>query len=167
MKLYEISDKIEQVLIAGTDRETGEISDEALAALDELEGAFEAKALNVAAYIKGEEAEAEAVLTESQRLAQRAKLHQRRADRLRSYLAGHLSARTHPSEQPKLADARCAIRWRRSERVEVPDASLIPAEYIREKVVREPDKVALKKALSTGLEIPGASLAERWTMEIK
>ena len=167
MKLYEISDKIEQVLLAGTDKETGEISDEALAALDELEAAFDEKALNVGCYIKGEEAEAAAVEAEAKRLIERAKLHGRRAERLRSYLSAHLSAHAHPSAQPRLANARCELRWRKSDRVEVPELSALPAAYVREKVTREPDKAELRKLLKSGVEIPGALLVERWSLEIK
>ena len=167
MKLYEISDKIEQVLAAGTDRETGEISDEALAALDELESAFDEKALNVGCYIKGEEAEAEAVAAEAKRLMARAKIHERRAERLRSYLSGHLAAHSHPSEQPRLANARCEIRWRKSERVEVPELAALPPAYVREKVTREADKSELRKVLKSGISVAGASLVEHWALEVK
>lgn len=160
MKLYEISDKIEAVLIAGTDTETGEITDEALAALDDLEGELEQKALNVGCYIKGEEAEAEAVMAEAKRLQARAQIHKRRAERLLKYLASHV-------EGQSFKDARCQIGWRKSKAVEVEDVAKLPEEYVRTKLTLEPDKTTLRKILSAGIEVDGAELVERWSLQVR
>jgi len=162
VRLFEISDQIERVLAEGTDRETGEITEEALEALDELDGELAEKALNVACYIKGEKAEAAAVKVEADRLAERAKVHKRRADRLEGYLGSHLEVGS------KYSDARTAIGWRKSSVVEVYDLDALPEEMRREVPARwEPDKKAIKEAAKVGIETPGARVETRHNLQIK
>lgn len=40
----------------------------------------------------------------------------------------------------------------------ITDESLIPEQYMREKVVRTPDKTAIRKAIESGESVPGADL---------
>lgn len=58
---------------------------------------------------------------------------------------------------------------RRSESVNVTDEFYFDGnnKYIREKVTREPDKVAIKEAIKNGTEIIGASLDEKYSLQIK
>lgn len=44
------------------------------------------------------------------------------------------------------------------ESVSIEDESLVPAEYVREKITYSPDKTALKAALLAGTQVPGASI---------
>ena len=162
MKLYEISDAIERVLAEYVDPETGEITDEGIEQLEKLELDRKEKALAVAAYLKGERAEAEAIGAEVKRLAQRQKTHERRAQRLEDYLAW---AGVVPGE--KLEDARSAISWRKSTRVLVENVEALPEEFVRTKVEKSPDKVALKKALQSGREVNGAALDMRNNLVVR
>jgi hypothetical protein len=58
-----------------------------------------------------------------------------------------------------LADgARVGIRI--SVAVSAPDVDALPDEFVREKVIREPDKIELGKRLKAGEVIPGASLVK-------
>lgn len=49
------------------------------------------------------------------------------------------------------------------------DMSVLPEKYVRVKTTREPDKIAIKEALTSGEEIsiPGAKLLHRYTVTIK
>lgn len=160
MKLYEIAQEIEEAILAHVDPETGEITDAGIAALEELEGKLEEKALHVAAYIKGERAEAEAIREEERRLAQRRKAIENRAARLEEYLRHHIAAGT------KLHDSRVEIGWRRSAKCEVLDEDLIPPDFR----VPQPDKINLgeaKKAIKAGMIVPGLTLTDHMHIQIR
>jgi hypothetical protein len=161
MKLFEIHDEIEQVLAAGTDRETGEISEQCLVALDDLEIQRTEKALSVAAYLKGEQAEAEAIKAQADKLVARAKVHERRAEWLLSYLERHVE------EGTKISDSRSEIGWRESAAANVPNVDALEAKYVREKTTREPDKKRILAELREGGEVAGAYLEKRKKLYVK
>jgi hypothetical protein len=159
LKLYEIADSIERVLLDGTDTETGEISEEAVGALDKLEMQLSDKALAVARYVMGEQAEAEAVKVQADRLAKRSTVHRNRAARLKKYLEGCLEPGT------KLRDDVVEITWRKSARVEIIDESQIPEDCFR--IKREVSKTAIKAAITDGEIIRGAELVTRRNMVLR
>lgn len=149
MRLFEIDDRIEAILAAGTDTETGEITDEALAALEELEEQKEQKVLACAAYLKGELAEAEAVKKVADGLLARSKIHTNRAERLRKYIEGHIGI------GEKFRDARSEVTWRGASHVEIGCAiAELPEEYRRTKISIEPDKKAIRDAIKEGEDVP-------------
>lgn len=159
MRLFEIHEAIEALLNASVDRETGEVCEEALAELEALEHARDAKALAVAAYLLGQEAEAEAIEATAKRLAQRAAVHRRHAERLRRYLADHLE----PGQT--LADDRVAISWRRSQAVVVDDADAVPDDYCA--IERRPRRSLIGAALKAGEDLPGAHLEARTHLVVR
>lgn len=57
------------------------------------------------------------------------------------------------------------VSVRKSEYVDIPDASLIPKKYL--KVKTEPDKIAIKDALKHGLKVKGAAISTRESVQIK
>ena len=61
---------------------------------------------------------------------------------------------------------RCRVTWRRSISVEIQDESRIPDAYKKEKVSTSIDKIAIKKALTGGEEIAGATLLEKQNIQI-
>jgi hypothetical protein len=161
MKLYEIDAQIEALLNASVDRETGEIDEAAMEELAALEVARDEKALAVAAYIIGQEAEAEAVKAQARKLTERAAKHERHAERLRLYLAAHLPVGT------KLRDDRVEIGWRKSTAVEVDEgaADRLPSGLLRISV--SPDKTAIRKVLDAGHEVEGCRLVQRTALVVK
>jgi hypothetical protein len=164
MKLYEIADEIEVILAREVDHETGEITDETLEKLAALEMARDEKALAVAAYLKGELAEAEAVLREVDVLKKRAEGHKKRAARLVGYLECYV-----PPESEPLSDGRSRIAWRKNPpKAAIPDEEKVPRMYRR--VVPEtsaPDKVAILKALKAGAKLGFATLMQTSRLEVK
>jgi len=160
MRLFEIDYQIEALLNASVDRETGEINEDALAELEALEVQRDDKALAVAAYIVGQEAEAEAVKAQAKRLADRAAKHERHAERLREYLQAHLPTGT------KLRDERVEIGWRKSTAVEIDvETAELPPEMCR--VTVAPDKRAIGDALKAGEEVKGCRLVQRQSVQIR
>ena len=159
MRLFQISQQIEQILAAAVDQETGEIGEAAIAALDELELARDKRCLEIAAYLKGEEAEGEAVKAQAKALLARAKRHESRAERLRDYIEQHMT----PGE--RLRDDRSELSWRKSQAVQIVDEKAIQAEYLS--TVVEVDKAGLKGALKAGAEVPGAELVNRMNLQVK
>ena len=154
MKLFEIDAQIEALLNASVDRETGEIDEAALAELEALEVARDEKALAVAAYAIGQQAESEAVRAQAKRLSERAAKHERHATRLVEYLQAHLPVGT------KLRDERVEIGWRKSSAVEIDvDVAELPPEVCR--VTVAPDKRAITEMLKAGDEVKGCRLVTR------
>ena len=155
MKLYEIADEIELILSREVDFETGEVTDETLAKLEELEMARDEKALAVAAYLKGELSEADAVMREVEILKKRADGHKKRAARLVGYLEQYI-----PAESEPLSDARSQISWRKNPpSVVIQEERLLPNAYLRViPETTEPDKKAIKEMLKSGKKVAGAIL---------
>ena len=163
MKLFEIDDKIEALLNQGLDEETGEISEECLEELAALEEAKDSKCLAVAAYLRGEEAEANAVQAVIEGLKRRQERHKNRAAGLKNYLEMHAD----PGKN--LSDARVEIKWRKSTPVDILDEKLLPKQYWRVKPAPkpEPNKVKIAADLKLGEKVPGARLLQRLNLTVK
>jgi len=67
----------------------------------------------------------------------------------------------------KVTSPTLTISTRRSESVEVPDINLLNEDWITEKVVRSPDKIAIKKAIGNGVTVDGAYIKENYSLQIK
>ena len=159
--LYEIDSRLE-FLLAQVCGEHGELNEETEVALDDLVLAKQQKALNVARYLIGEEAEAEMVKSQIARLTERMKRHQSRAEWLKAYLYKHLNF-----HQETYSDGAVHIGWRRSERVIITDDKSVPEEFIKETATTSIEKQALRKALKGGKSIDGATLQSYQNIQVK
>lgn len=159
--IFAIEDHIEAVLNATVDRETGEISEDGIAALDALEGEKREVMLATAAYAKGQRAEAAAIQAVADGLLDRARRHLAHASRLESYVEKSME----PGE--KLSDARVALSWRKSTSVQIISEDALPDLYWRTKTTRTPDKTMIGEALKDGAEIPGATLLTVHRLQVK
>ena len=54
-----------------------------------------------------------------------------------------------------------------SRAVVVLSEGMVPGEYFRVKTTREPDKAAIKEAIESGAEVPGATLEDRYSATIR
>ena len=155
MTLYEIERAIEDCMSERVDEETGEIITEIDAeSLNALEMEKNRKIENILCWIKNLTAESEAVNKESKALDRRAKALSNRADSLKNYISEYLNGE-------KWSGVRAAVSFRRTKAVQIDDLSIIPKEYIRSKVIEEPDKTSIKDAiLKFGETIPGAHIKE-------
>ena len=159
MKLYEI----ENAILECIDTETGEVID--IERLNELQMERETKIENVACWIKDLKAEAEAIKAEKQKLADRQRVAENKAESLRNWLAYALDGQ-------KFSTARCAVSFRKSEVVEVTPEGLenlmrAGNDEFLTYVEPKPNKAALKQALKDGLSVDGVRLTQNTSTIIK
>lgn len=131
--------------------------------MEMLQGEWSEKALNVAKYIKGLEAEADAINAAKERMAIRSKAIESRIESMRNYL---LQGIVRTGITPK--DSEIALGTRKSERLIVSDETLIGDDY--RKVIPEQkviDKNVIKAAIKSGVEISGAHIESHLNLSIK
>jgi hypothetical protein len=161
LRLFEIVDGVQNLLELSVDRETGEISEEGLSALDELELTLDEKLTNTALYLKGVEAERDAVAKAAKELSARAAIHGKQADRLREYLRANMERVGHEG----LSDPRVKLGWRSSTAVVVDADASLPVELLCVKT--SPDKKAIGELLKSGTEVEGCRLETRKNLQVK
>ena len=158
MKLYEIDEAILNCI----DTETGEIID--ADQLDKLQMERDTKLENVACWIKDLKAEAEAIKTEKQILANRQKVAENKAESLKKYLAYALGGK-------KFSTAKCAVSFRNTESVEVTEEGLEALMKEHDELLTykapEPNKTAIKQAIKDGLNVAGVQLVQNISTIIK
>ena len=140
------------------DEETGEVIDfEKLSALTmELSEKIE----NIALWIKNLEADAEAFKKEEEAFEERKKAAANKADSLRRYLDAALNGQN-------FATDRVSVPFRCSKAVQIAENTELPAEYIKTKVEKTPDKKKIGDALKNGIAVPGCALVTNRNMQIK
>lgn len=133
--------------------------------LESLSGDLEVKAQNVAMMARSLDADAAAVKQWSKDAAERAKALENRAESLRDYLARCMEA----CGIEKISGPGVQLSWRASSAVVIDEPGLIPADYMRVKPAppAEPDKKAIADAIKAGIEVPGAHIEQRRSLQIK
>lgn len=160
MKLWEI----DNALMALFDPETGEIMD--AEQWDALQMERTTKLEGVACWIKNLLSDAEAIKAEKDALAEREKAARKKAESLTKWLEGALQGE-------KLSTARCAVSYRKSVAVEIPDEEIFvmyAGKECNDLLTYKPpvpNKTAIKAALKDGRFIPGVQLVEKMNMQIK
>ena len=158
MTIYEINEEILNCI----DLETGEIID--IDRLNDLQLERDAKIENVACWIKELKAEAEAIKTEKQTLAERQKVAENKAESLKKWLAFALNGE-------KFKTAKCSVSFRKTESVEVTDEGLNNLMKEHDELLTykapEPNKKAIKDAIKDGLSVQGVRLECNTSVIIK
>ena len=158
MKLYEIDNAILDCI----DLETGEVID--TERLDALNMERDAKIENVACWIKDLMAEANAIKVEKQKLAERQKVAENKAESLKKWVAYALDGQ-------KFSTAKCAVSFRNTESVEVTDEGLEALMKGHDELLMykkpEPNKKAIKDAIKDGLSVAGVQLVQNVSTIIK
>ena len=152
--LYEIDKSILECI----DQETGEMIDP-----ERLEDLFmerSQKIENIALWIKNLQSDALAFKAEKDAFAERERAATAKAEQLKAYLAKALDGQ-------KFSTGKCAVSFRRSEKVEVLDEDSIPRAYMVETVTYRPDKSLIKEVLKGGEKISGCQLVESLNTQIK
>ena len=183
MKLFELSDQIERVMAEAIDHETGEISEEAASLLDSLQLDLEQKALAVAKYAMGEQAEAAAIRAQAAKNVTRAEQHERHATWLiETYLAEHLKRNDMGPQSPEKAGREVVLKDREAQIVFSKSAGAVPLveshpnhvvppgtpdSYVTTVQVRKVDKAKIRKHLLTGGKVNGWRLDWRSKLQVK
>lgn len=165
MSLYEIDTRIKAIIdsIYEAADEDGVVEEIDFTELKQLQEDRKTKLENIALYIKNTEAEAAAIKVEEEKLTARRKRLENKAGRLREYIINSMKE----NKDEPLKTARCEVKLKDNEKTDVTDFDSIPAEFIRTKVEKDADKVAIKKAIKAGQQVPGARLIINTTLTIK
>ena len=162
MTLYEISEALRTAIEGGytVDEDTGVIvfaPDD----LDMLSDMHMEKLEACGLFIKNLEAEENAILHEERRLNSRRKTLQAKRERLIDYVLADMVA-----TETSVDTAKITMRPRRNPpAVEIDDLDMLPDGYRRIKV--EADKSAIRRAIKSGAEVPGAHMGEgTWRLAI-
>lgn len=153
MNLYEI----ESAILDCIDQETGEVID--IEKLEQLSMERDTKVENIALWIKNLKAEAEAYKAEKQSFEQRQKVAENKMESLKKYLSDYLCG-------VKFQTTKVSCSFRATASVAISDMESIPEEYLRYKDP-EPNKEEIKKAIKSGVDVPGAALVSNLSLIIK
>lgn len=145
--LYHIANDFAKLTDSGMDPEM--IAD----TLDSIEWELEAKVEQILAVCKNESAHADALREESKRLAERARLSENRVARLKEYVARSLETAGKKSIKAGLHEV--TVR-EPSRSVEITDSGALPPQFVEYETTIKADKLAIKKLIDAGQEVPGA-----------
>lgn len=166
MQLYEIDAAIRDVLDGMVDPETGEVSDDALALLEDLSLQRQDKIEGIALYYKNLTADAAAIKVEEEALRKRRQSAESHAARLRRFLSEFM-----PGE--KLETAKVKIGWRNAPSVFIHDEAQFvdwAANGHDEFLSFKPpsvNKTAIKDAIKSGKIVEGAEIVTRPSIQVK
>lgn len=140
-----------------------ELTDEHVKLLNQLDGDLNSKALNVGAYIKNIQLESESIDHVIKDLGARRDKLEKKIERLKDYLKINLEKCSIKEIKSPLFD----IKVRNNPpHVVVIDEALIPADYIKETVMRRIDKALISQELKKDIFIPGAMLEQNTSLQI-
>ena len=134
--------------------------------LEAIQGDMQDKLRAVIAYSMELDVLASGAKDAAKRMADRAKALESRVDSMRAYALTHMQA-TGIGEVS--TDEFAAKVAKKPASVNVTDAALIPAAYMRqpEPPPAAPDKAAISAALKTGASVPGCELVQGYRLAIK
>ena len=162
MHIYELNKQIETLSEQEwVDPDTGEILDEDVAnALNALTLERDEKIENVALWYKDVLAEAEAIKAEERKLEIRRRGKERLAESLKRFLDFACAGQ-------KFSSPRVAISFRNvvNGKTVIDDPTLIPMAF--QKVVTEPIKSEISKAIKAGMDVPGAHLEDSHSVIVR
>ena len=124
---------------------------------------LESKAIAYAAIITEMEQDVIVISDECIRMALRKKKYQRDIDRLKDTLSSAMLE----FGMPKIKNPLFSLSHRKSEVTEIYDQSLIPSDYLEDKVTITVDKRQLKEDLKNGKVVEGARLLTKQNIQIR
>ena len=127
------------------------------------EAELKEKADAYAAVIRRKKSEADFLKSEAKRLNELASAELKKANMLQERITQALQSRG----LNKLESAHFRFGFRTSKAVEIISEEMVPESYQAIKISKSPDKMAIKQAIQSGTEIPGAMLVERKSLQIK
>lgn len=178
MTLYEINDQLAILEEYSVDPDTGELLDEDQfnAKFDEIQMALNDKIESSICFVKNLNAEVEAFKAEEKNLAQRRKVKENLAERIKNRIDTYIKAQYTDEEgnvdtvglnKYKMETPKMKLSYRKSESVNITDIDSVPKEYIKTKTEVLADKTNIKKAIKAGQYIDGAELVTNINMQVK
>ena len=143
--------------------EEGEFTEELENKLAITQGDLQTKAINYGFVIKDFDYDINIVDEEIKRLQAIKKAKVTAQERLKNTISDAMKLfKIQKIECPTLK-----ISFRKSESIEITDQETLSSEYIVEKTTYSPDKVAIKKAIQSGVVFTGAELVVKSNIQIK
>jgi gas vesicle protein len=162
LELYQVSSHIREAL---DELEALELPEDAIRdTIDSMSGTLEQKAIDIVAYANNLEAEAKAVKEAKQELANRQSMLERKAQNLKNSLANILHNCNIKKVHSELYDVNVQLN---PPKLNIINESMIPAEFFKEKVIREPDAVKIKSAIAAGEVIQGCEITRSVGLRIR
>lgn len=157
--LYEINKSIEELTEKMVDPETGEINEEVMGQLEQLDMDLDEKLKNYGLVMKQLMVEASAHMDESREQKKRAEVKLNKYARMEQLVKMVLNGK--PKEYTEVR-----FSFRPSKTVEIVNEDLVPDEYCIFKTDRKPQKMEIKKLLNAGKEVPGCVLVEHENLQV-
>lgn len=158
--IFEIGSEYQNI-ISLIEQNNGDLSDDLHEAYINTREELNDKAKAYIYVIRNKENHIANIDAEIERLRDMKKQTEKEIDRIKNYLSlavdhfGNFETGLHK------------ISNRISKSVEITDCNQLPKEYIKEKIELAPDKNAIKKAIESGVGIPGALLVTKSNLQIK
>ena len=150
-------------LVSSADEETGEVDVDIAAALANVQGSFEEKAIATATVSRMLGNIVDEVSKEIDRL-KRLKVHLEREDgRVKEYLKKAMEL----TGTEKVQGISASISFRQSEQTVIDNEEELPEEYITAKTTYTPNKTAIKTAIKAGKDVPGAHIETVKNLQIR
>lgn len=161
MNLYNLTDNWLKVQYMFDDEDADiELLQDTLEAIEEP---IKDKVENIGKLIRKFESESLAIESEIKRLQDRNSRSKRNAERLKEYVSENLQR----ASIDKVEGSLFTYSFRKSTSVNVIDESMIPKEYVNEKVVSSVDKKAVGDALKKGVIVAGCELVTKQNLQFK
>ena len=161
--LYSIEQEIAAMLEVADEDLTPEQQSAMDQYLNDLAGQEADKVDAFAGFIREQAARAEFLKTEAQRIAAKGRSIERKLDSLKTHYLHIMQAHG----LSRVAGATYTLSTRKSSRVDVPDVFALPEAYRVTKTEVSPDRKAIAAALKAGEAVPGASLVEGISLQIR
>lgn len=158
--LFEINSQIEDLTDKLVDEDTGEINEDALEQLEQLQMNQDEKLEAYGMVILSLKAEVEALTEQSKRFKARAETKMNRMIRMMDLVSGTLKGE-------KKEYTNVAFSFRESKSVNVVNEELVPDELCVFKTTRTPSKTEIGKLLKSGEAVPGCVLEEKRNLLVK
>lgn len=160
MSLYDIDKNIEELTERLIDEETGEIDEEVMKQLEQLDIDLDKKLEQYGVVIKSLTAEVDALTAEKKNLESRIKVRLNKILRMSDMVNRILKGK-------KRKYATVEYSYRMSQSVNVVNEELVPDELCKFETTRRPMKTEIKKLLKADKEVPGCVLEEKQNLQIK
>lgn len=161
MKLYEIHKSYSLALEAYYEAEGTEDEAVALANLSSIADARDVKLDSCCGWYKNLLAELQAVEDHIHYLNSRRAILAKKCDDFKRYISLNLT----PGEP--WTNGLHDLRWRKSTETVIHNEELLPKEFLKEKVTYSPSKTEIKKAIESGVEVPGAEVVYKNNLVVK
>lgn len=169
MTLYQLNAEFEELynLLCDLPDDDEEALEAYYTTLEGIQGEIDQKMENIACFIKQLNADAAALKAERDAIDARLKAKQHKADRLKAMLQDALvNAGLKRLEMPK---AKISLRQNPPSVIITDLGAVAASAYIKPRVIKEADvdKTAIKAAIQSGEDVPGAELESKTSITIK